>query len=209
MREILFRGKRRDNREWVFGCYYKQTEFYGDKLEPFGIMIITSSESLCYDQALEYYAISEKTVGQFTGLYDSTKWEDLTDAEKLDFYKQHYIGEDGMSVRFQHIDDVKHLWKGKKIFEGDILSVLVNEMAYPEEGSFEEDVLGRRKMPTGNKVRTVWSVEYRTRNSTGNTFYVFGKDRRFSHILTGNTVYNANAKVIGNIHDNPELLETA
>ena len=70
MREILFRGKRRDNREWVFGCYYKQTEFYGDKVEPFGIMIITSSESLCYDQALEYYAISEKTVGQFTGLTD-------------------------------------------------------------------------------------------------------------------------------------------
>lgn len=70
MREILFRGKRRDNREWVYGCYYKQTEFCGDKVEPFGIMIITSSESLCYDQALEYYAISEKTVGQFTGLTD-------------------------------------------------------------------------------------------------------------------------------------------
>ena len=68
MREILFRGRRRDNREWVFGSCYKQTEFYGDKAE--GIMIITSSESLCYDQALEYYAVSEETVGQFTGMTD-------------------------------------------------------------------------------------------------------------------------------------------
>ena len=68
MREILFRGKRRDNGEYVFGCYYKQSEFYGDEKEDH--IIITTHEDLSYDQALDYYAVYPETVGQFTGLTD-------------------------------------------------------------------------------------------------------------------------------------------
>ena len=68
MREILFRGRRRDNREWVFGCYYKQTECYGDDTE--NHIIIASSEDLSYDQVLDYYYVDPETVGQFTGLTD-------------------------------------------------------------------------------------------------------------------------------------------
>ena len=88
---------------------------------------------------------------------------------------------------------------GKKIFEGDILSVTVREIVKE---------CGIRKF-TGNTIKTVWSVEYAERRSQGNGFYVFGKDRRFSLGLTKSVIYNVNPEVIGNIHDNPELLKGA
>lgn len=68
MREILFRGKRIDNGEWVEGTYYKQTHFYGDPCEEH--YIITSSETLGYDQALDFSEVDPSTVGQYTGLTD-------------------------------------------------------------------------------------------------------------------------------------------
>lgn len=68
MREILFRGRMQGAPEWVFGCYYKQSEFYGDEMEDH--IIITSCEDLSYDQALQFHAVEPKTVGQFTGLTD-------------------------------------------------------------------------------------------------------------------------------------------
>ena len=52
---IVFSGRRTDNGIVVFGNYYHQTEFYGDPSEKH--FIITSSETLEYDQALEYHEI--------------------------------------------------------------------------------------------------------------------------------------------------------
>ena len=68
MREILFRGKRKDNGEWVEGMYYKRTHYYGDPSVKHYIII--STEDLGYDQALEYYEVIPETLGQFTGLKD-------------------------------------------------------------------------------------------------------------------------------------------
>ena len=86
---------------------------------------------------------------------------------------------------------------GTKIFEGDVLSVTVREFVRE---------CGVRKL-TGKTIKTVWYVEYAERRSQGNGFYVFGKDRRFSLGLTKSVIYNASPEVIGNIHDNPELLK--
>ena len=91
----------------------------------------------------------------------------------------------------------------KMIFEGDILEVDVREY---EEAPKEEWYLGSKRVSTGRKIKALWSVEYKEHICRGNGFYVYGKDRRFNTTLTQSTIFNSNPVVIGNIHDNPELL---
>lgn len=67
MREILFRGKRVDNGEWVEGAYYKQTEFYGDEMGR--LLIITTKDELV-DNMMDFYRVDPETVGQYIGLTD-------------------------------------------------------------------------------------------------------------------------------------------
>lgn len=59
MREILFRGKRIDNEEWVEGGIYHNSED--------GIVFIIKDTCLGYHEFIE---VIPETVGQFTGLYD-------------------------------------------------------------------------------------------------------------------------------------------
>ena len=62
MREILFRGKRKDNGEWVEGCYV---------YDEYQSWIIEYGENIRYEVILE-------TVGQWTEKYDKNKvkiWE--------------------------------------------------------------------------------------------------------------------------------------
>lgn len=66
MREILFRGKRIDNGEWVEGSLVHRTQFYGDPDDCY--FILYDGEFHC-----DYYGSAEvdfKTVGQYTGLTD-------------------------------------------------------------------------------------------------------------------------------------------
>ena len=77
MRDYLFRGKSLDTGEWVYGQYYKQTEFYGDPLIKH--FIIVSTEDLNFDQALEFHEVDPKTVGQYTGKDDVSGVKVFTD----------------------------------------------------------------------------------------------------------------------------------
>lgn len=61
MKEILFRGKRKDNGKWVYGFY---ALFASNKGLKHGIY--TGAESGCVIP----YAVDPKTIGQFTGLTD-------------------------------------------------------------------------------------------------------------------------------------------
>lgn len=61
MREILFRGKRIDNGEWVEGAYY--AEPYTDKV----FVIRWNSTGMGFNEFIE---VAKDTVGQFTGLKD-------------------------------------------------------------------------------------------------------------------------------------------
>lgn len=163
MREILFRGKQRLAGGWCEGFPVKTGDHF---------RISTRNDMISFGVDLE-------TVGQYTGLYDGTKLEDLTDAEKLDFYHQHYIGEDGMSVRFQCIDDVKPLWRGKRIFEGDIVNGLF---------LFEKPVAGVVTFRDGS-----FGVKW-----------MRGCVEEFNAFTS---CCNVEWEVIGNGVDNPELLE--
>lgn len=76
MREILFRGKRKDNGEWVEGFYYlKKIKISGDKTFMSEEHMITTGVELiggAYGESLDYieYKVIPETVGQYTGLTD-------------------------------------------------------------------------------------------------------------------------------------------
>ncbi len=56
MKEYKFRGKRKDNKEWVYGCYLKR--WTG-----------TTYKHFIHDGLLEY-EVDPSTIGQYTGLHD-------------------------------------------------------------------------------------------------------------------------------------------
>ena len=64
MREILFRGKRIDNDEWIEGNFGEYALGSGEKISCISIPKANSvAGSLCYD-------VDPETVGQYTGLTD-------------------------------------------------------------------------------------------------------------------------------------------
>lgn len=149
MREILFRGKRIDNDEFVYGSLYVCGRKDG------------KYEIANYDRHLNIerfaYEVLPETVGQYTGLADKN---------------------------------------GKKIFEGDIVRdkslPIVCGIGVIEFGDYEMRmnsslINDNYSYHIGFYVKWIGIVDYR-------------KDLAFWH----NKI-----EVIGNIHDNPELLKEA
>ena len=66
MREILFRGKRVDNDEWIQG-YLHKTDGVGKGYRAFAIQVQDIDSYMCRPHSHE---VQPKTVGQFTGLTD-------------------------------------------------------------------------------------------------------------------------------------------
>lgn len=60
-REILFRGKRKDNGEWVYG------DLIQEYMSEWVSILPIESTKICLDSCIE---VIPKTVGQFTGLTD-------------------------------------------------------------------------------------------------------------------------------------------
>ena len=60
MREILFRGKRTDNGEWVYGNLVRGCD------EKYAYMVEFGNRELCRN----YVNVNPETVGQYTGLKD-------------------------------------------------------------------------------------------------------------------------------------------
>ncbi len=164
IREVIFRGKRKDNGEWFYGYLVHQTEYYGDSCDNYHII---AEGEFDYDEYRSEEVIPE-TVGQYTGLHDNTKWEELTKEEQLDWLKNHTVDE----------------WNGKKIFEGDIVK--------------EKDVIHNGEIQIKGEI---FKVEmhagcYIAKNETCFNFL----NRVVLNLMGG-------AEIIGNIHDNSELLK--
>ena len=135
MREILFRGKRTNDYEWIEGSLCTTIDFY----------------TISYFDFEGYY-IEEKvipeTVGQYIGLTDKN---------------------------------------GKKVFEGDIISIPFEEDRYP----YEENVIYYENAEVYfDTERYGWYVRY----SDDDSLSIWEYD-------------DCDIFVIGNIHDNPKLLK--
>lgn len=91
---------------------------------------------------------------------------------------------------------------GKRIFEGDILKVQTR--VYIEE---DNPVFGKMKALTEEKRTRYWVVEWGNQTCVGASWYFYGKDRRFNRRASKSALWNSEAEVVGNIHDNPELME--
>lgn len=139
MREIKFRGKRKDTNEWMYGNHYGAGR---ESLESFWMAV---SDEL----------IDRETVGQFTGLHDSTR--------------------------------TKEFPNGKEIYEGSIVNFKYEPKLYGVPRSF-------------NGV-----VEWDTCNPTFVIKEISGKGRTEYDFIICDLV---TLTVIGNIHENPELLKT-
>jgi len=145
MREIKFRGWDKNVKAFV----------------PFSLGFAAVDEVLT-----PLYPISNQSEGediilmQYTGLKDSTKWEDLTKAEQSAWIKSSKPEEE---------------WNGKEIYEGDV----VNGLMY--NGSYR---LGKVVFDDGGFIA-----------------YPIGK------FAEGMSHLHDHCEIIGNIYENPELLE--
>ena len=95
MREIKFRGKTA-NGEWAYGSLV-----YSENIQP-AIYFEVGKGSI---KTFDFVYVKPETVGQFTGLYDGTTWEELDEQERKDWVIAGNIPSE---------------WRGRKVYEGDI-----------------------------------------------------------------------------------------
>ena len=70
MREILFRGKRVDNGEWVKGFYVKASHHWNKRGIHEDWIVTSASQNGGWFTVNGRYAVIPETVGQYTGLKD-------------------------------------------------------------------------------------------------------------------------------------------
>ena len=112
MREYLYRAKRKDNKEWIYGSLVHQTDFYGNKCDRYFIIDGTSTQD--YDIGDEYEVIPE-TVGQYIGIEDFYEGDVLSFVDELEVSDYHdkitrvgmVIFENG-SFAIKDINFIKH-----------------------------------------------------------------------------------------------------
>ena len=113
MREILFRGKSKDGVRWVYGSLYKEGSqvfiLVGGRFYP------EPSNGQSALGIVDWYEVFPDSIGQFTGLHDSTTWKELTEQERKD-----WVMEGNMPSE----------WIGKKIYEDDIVEFINIDRQY-------------------------------------------------------------------------------
>jgi uncharacterized phage protein (TIGR01671 family) len=152
MREILFRGKTKENGEWVQGYFvYAKSDFDSEELREADIIPHNTDRVYKGEYNVVFPCIPE-SIGQYTGLTDKN---------------------------------------GNKIFDGDILSI-----------AQIMDGIGKYNFPPLKypvNVVVIW-------DKCAWSWKTICKDKRYIHFPDAWCHFEC--EVIGNIHDNPELLRT-
>lgn len=156
MREILFRGKRIDNGEWVEGYYFitPLTDENSGTTPDVGWFFLAGIKRHCISVNGVVYVVDGNTVSQYTGLKDKN---------------------------------------GNKIFEGSIVRILYTD--WGSKSPNDQRTMEQYLRDIAEIKAVVWDY---------NGFYVSDKIHYPATMEYGKYGY---IEIIGNIHDNPELLE--
>lgn len=173
MRENLFRGKRRDNGEWVYGSLF--VGFKKSYICPEAIAMYNFDGALCLGGFVE---VSPESVGQYTGLHDATKWENLPEKEQQEFLRNHK----------------KENWNGKRIFEGDII-----KSDNGRHSAISVVKFGEYYPKLFFAMLDICSTGVQHLNANG--FYLESTKHEDMILFKSRHI-----EVIGNVHDNPDLL---
>lgn len=158
MREILFKGKRLDNGEWVEGYFAKGKWYLNDN--EMTVIFSKDLDFLPHSEISSYYDVDPETVCQYTGLKDKN---------------------------------------GKKIWEGDI--VRFEGYGYMPEVETGEVVFSR-----GCFGVEYLSKLYKALGHNDKSFHRIGKTSKWTD-MGASGIITYTYEVLGNIFDDPELLE--
>lgn len=161
MNVIMCRGKACSDcglnaNDWILGYYCK--DFWAPHSKGHGIIPINSERG-------GYVEVVPETVSCFIGIYDNTKWDELTEKEQ----------------KYWSTDLPQEEWKGKPIFKDDIVTFT-------------------RYNALGYTTNRVGYVAYDPDCAALYIMSTTGDAWSFPEVKI-NTI-----KVIGNVHDNPELI---
>lgn len=125
--KYLFRGKRKDNGEWIYGYY---CVFNG----MIHCIYTGYAETDCGDIYPDYYEVDPDTVGQYTGVNDRNVKE-IFDGDIVEFYFFEKAVKNAKTMRIKRKDSVFCMEELYRNYRLDAELNVITEIIYDYEGN--------------------------------------------------------------------------